>query len=255
MDEYCTLYTLGFEHSYNLKKKCQAIDVQINQVSLLIMKRRGLLFRQTKANEWSVFCKKADLGKFDESDVILLNLYISDPTFLLYTEWETFDPIKMYGLTLPVNGGEKDATKLIVKTNKKQGVGWGFCLAELHLSALRNLNVENILQFKAKEAFWEYLFISRCNQLPDKTNLKIKEDSNQLLFGTFDCVDFLGTRALRVKSTVVVPMCECYSYVFKLIEDKDSVTTNTILSELPCPKPGTFQSEEKNILRQICYIK
>lgn len=255
MDEYRILYTLNFEHSYISSSICKAIDVQVNQASLLLMKRRGLLFRQTKANEWSLFCKKTDLGKFSESDIILLNLYISDPAFLLYTQWDGFNLTKMYGLALPAKERETNATILIKETGKKQGIGYGFCLAELHLSELVSSTGEDILQFKAKAANWEFLFISRSNQLPDEKNLKIKEDTNKLIFGDFDCFDFLGTKALRVKSTAQTPMCECYGYILKLIEEKSGGATITILSELPYPMPGVYQSNEMDTLRQICYIK
>lgn len=63
MDSYRTLYRIKVEHDYFDGKPCTALQCRLTPQGEALARRRGLLFRQTAENEWTVlFNREPDTG-------------------------------------------------------------------------------------------------------------------------------------------------------------------------------------------------
>ena len=102
MSSYSPLYTLSIRHGYFDDSLCRAFSCTPAPSGQELMRRRGLLFRQTDAGSWTVLCDTAGSGPDTGTDVLELDLAITDPQFVLYTLWENFCPTAAYSLALPL---------------------------------------------------------------------------------------------------------------------------------------------------------
>lgn len=102
MSNYRTLYSLTVEHGYFDNGTCRALRCRISPRGADLWRRRGLLFRQSEPNAWTVLYDSDGAGVDTSSDTLLLEMDITDPAFVLYTRWDGFRPTSAYGLELPV---------------------------------------------------------------------------------------------------------------------------------------------------------
>lgn len=64
MDTYRPLYSLRVEHDYYDNLACRALAFRLKASGVDLCRRRGLLFRQTAVNEWTLLydCDSAGVG-------------------------------------------------------------------------------------------------------------------------------------------------------------------------------------------------
>lgn len=262
--KYSTLYRLKIEHEYYINKVCRSIDVRPTPSTLDLLRRRGLVFRQTEENEWCLLgdCDKASL--FIEENEFLFDMYLLDPLFVYYTQWEDLKLNFLYDLTLPIlkNGNFIDNVRL---NDNKRKVGSGFCLASLrfnrsYLGEMPDNIFDNILKFQAKEVLWEYVFINRSNYdllLGMPMGLKLVEQNGIIDFSFVDGNLYI----YRFKSSKPIKISECYDCQISLINED---TKKELLNDIPFPTPGKFMNlniESANkgetdidTIQQVCYL-
>ena len=118
-------------------------------------------------DEWTILYDDAGAGVDTLSDVLALELVMADPAFVLYTQWNGFQPSSAYRLELPVGQETLEATGAIVEQSANRQIGKGFCTVLLRLteevfsSAKAGTPETACLQFHVPEYRWEYLFVSR----------------------------------------------------------------------------------------------
>ena len=115
MGTYRPLYNIRIEHEYFDGNICRAMQCRISPSGQALCHRRGLLFRQTGTNEWTILYDDAGAGVDTLSDVLALELVMADPAFVLYTQWNGFQPSSAYRLELPVGQETLEATGAIVE--------------------------------------------------------------------------------------------------------------------------------------------
>ena len=98
MGTYRPLYNIRIEHEYFDGNICRAMQCRISPSGQALCHRRGLLFRQTGTNEWTILYDDAGAGVDTLSDVLALELVMADPAFVLYTQWNGFQPSSAYRL-------------------------------------------------------------------------------------------------------------------------------------------------------------
>ena len=86
MSNYRTLYSLTVEHGYFDNGTCRALRCRISPRGADLWRRRGLLFRQSGPNAWTVLYDSDGAGVDTSSDTLLLEMDITDPAFVLYTQ-------------------------------------------------------------------------------------------------------------------------------------------------------------------------
>lgn len=249
MEKYSIIYSLRFEHTYNSGKICRAIDVRINPLSIDLIKRHGLLFKQTAVNEWSLLCVDGNFNTSTSSDELLLDLFLTDPNFMYYTAWDGFEPHVMYDLALPTTNS--NATEVIVKNNNEYRLSSSFCTAKLSLNKSTGNALVNTLQFVSKNIYWEYRFIFRNNRDVDFDKLVLCLDTEEDMFDKFKKIN--NPHEIKTKSKKVLELKEKYGKTLslKLIEGE----TKKIMKEyVPFPQIGAFANKEKDTILQICYI-
>ena len=134
MSNYRTLYSLTVEHGYFDNGTCRALRCRISPRGADLWRRRGLLFRQSEPNAWTVLYDSDGAGVDTSSDTLLLEMDITDPAFVLYTQWDGFRPTSAYGLELPAVSGTVEAAQSIRETAPKRGIGEGFCTVRIRLT-------------------------------------------------------------------------------------------------------------------------
>lgn len=134
MESYQTLYRLRVQHDYFEGRSCDAVGCRLSPQGVELARQRNLLLRQTAADEWAVIydCNGAEFSA--EGDILTLELYLADYHFMLYTQWQDFCPSDAYELELPGTEVEMDATKAIRPSEKRRGIGSGFCSVSLRLT-------------------------------------------------------------------------------------------------------------------------
>lgn len=176
--------------------------------------RRGLLFRQTGTNEWTILYDDAGAGVDTLSDVLALELVMADPAFVLYTQWNGFQPSSAYRLELPVGQETLEATGAIVEQSANRQIGKGFCTVLLRLteevfsSAKAGTPETACLQFHVPEYRWEYLFVSRGGEKFSPEKLRLEECGGKLTFGPFEAAAEYGREVLRTVSLERIPLAE-----------------------------------------------
>ncbi len=106
MEGYNRLYRMTVRHEYFGESPCPSLKLRISPGSEALMHRRGMMVREETAGSWSLFfTEEPDT----DTDVLYMDLCITDPAFVLYTDWSGFRPADSYELQLPESGGELDA--------------------------------------------------------------------------------------------------------------------------------------------------
>lgn len=249
MNEYRPIYSLSIEHDYYMDKACRSIDIRVSPPGVELMRRRGLLFRQMAINEWAILSGKTNASMDTDIDVLTFDMYLSDPTFVLFTEWQAFEPQKAYSLHLPMASPET-----VFEISGKRGIGSGFCRAQLHFT--KEMSTHDTLVFHAKKQYWEYFFVARNEHLGNGGRLTLKEAKGELAFSTFEPVELLGRKAWRTISAEPVALRERYGYSLSLFEEMPDAACSHIvrMKNLPHPVAGSHLGGQDGFLRQICYF-
>lgn len=250
MEKYSIIYSLKFEHTYNSGKICRAIDVNVNPLSIEVIRRHGIIFKQTDVNEWSLLCIDGNFNASTSSDVLLLDLFLTDPNFMYYTAWDDFEPHVMYDLILPTDKG--NATEVIVKNKKERKLSSSFCTAKLSLNKLTGNRLVNTLQFISKNVYWEYRFIfrdSRGAEL-DLEKFILCKSTNEDLFSNFVKTD--NIYEMKTISKDKLELKEKYE-TFLSLKFKEGEVRIIRMKYVPLPQIGAFLSPQDTII-QICYL-
>ncbi len=255
MSSYCPLYTLSFRHRYFADGLCRAFSCIPAPSGQELLHRRGLLFRQSDAGSWTVLCDAAGSGPDTGSDVLELDLSVTDPQFVLYTMWENFRPASAYSLALPLpEGGTADAVKAIAESAAARQIGRGFCSVSLRLTERMWLDALDghpqgcTLLFSAKECRWEYLLDLRKVTAGMPGVFMLEERSGRLTFPPFARTED-GT--FRTVSEEAVPMRACYDVDLKLTcGAQGSDRRQTLMRHVPPPEPGAYLDSEPGLLRR-----
>lgn len=263
MGKYSPLYCLRLEHDYYVDKRCRSIHVQVNSSSVDLLRRRGLIFKQTGVNEWCVL--STCLGQpYVGEDVLLLDLYLSDPAFAYYTEWKDYSPAKMYNLNLP--NANSEFTAIVNGETKKLDIGSKFCTAKLKLNndQFKGKTVENTLKFHSKKAHWEYVLIPRGEHLQPDKELTIVEKAGKIQFSKPAKKMYGNREAWFVKSEEALPLFDYYHYNLSVVT---VATPPEVLITLPYPVPGRFLKSKAELMeeagspprtamiREVCYYE
>lgn len=261
MSSYSPLYTLSIRHGYCDDGLCRAFSCTPAPSGQEIMRRRGLLFRQADAGSWSVLCDTVGSGPDTETDVLELDLAITDPQFVLYTLWDNFRPTAAYTLVLPLpEGGAKDGTKAITESDTARQIGRGFCSVSIRLTeemwqdALKGHPQGCTLLFAPKACRWEYLLETHTDGMYSTEDLLIEEYGGKLTFPPPEPVTEYGRRMLRTVSSETVPMHERYAYRLKLTAGGNTSRRRVLLKSLPLPQAGAYLDAAPRLLRQVCRL-
>lgn len=263
MGTYRPLYNIRIEHEYFNGNICRAVQCRLSSAGQMLCRRRSLLFRQTGTNEWTILYDDAGAGVDTLSDVLALELIMTDPDFVLYTRWNGFQPSSAYLLELPSGQETPEATDAIVEQSDKRQIGTGFCTVRLHLtegmfSAAKAGTPETVrLQFRVPEYRWEYLFVPRSGEHIPPEKLRLEEYSGKLTFGPFNTVTEYDREMLSTISLDKIPLREQYAYRLRLISvagEGGHRPGQVLLHQVTPPKPGVFLSKDPEFLRQLCYF-
>lgn len=260
MSNYRTLYSLTVEHGYFDNGTCRALRCRISPRGADLWRRRGLLFRQSGPNAWTVLYDSDGAGVDTSSDTLLLEMDITDPAFVLYTRWDGFRPTSAYGLELPAVSGTVEAAQSIRETAPKRGIGEGFCTVRIRLTdglfrAAQDGTPESCtLVFHAPEHRWEYLLETHTDGTYGTEDLLIEEYGGKLTFPPPEPVTEYGRRMLRTVSSETVPMHERYAYRLKLTAGGNTSRRRVLLKSLPLPQAGAYLDAAPGLLRQVCRL-
>jgi len=255
MGDYHILYRIKVVHDYFGNRPCTALQCRPTPQGWAPARRRGLLFRQTAEDEWTLFSYAAPA----EGDVLTMDLSLADPAFPLYTAWEGFRPSAAYVLELPASAGTIEAAVAIRQADRKRGIGSGFCTVALRLTkemqelAEAGTPQQALLHFPAPSARWEYLFVPRPASGMDASRLVLEDTAGTVEFSAFTVQSAYGREAYRTVSESPVPMRETYGCSLRLAERGEGKRRRVFLPCVDPPQPGRLLSEEKGILRQVCY--
>lgn len=258
MDNYHSIYRLKIEHEYFRENICHAIS--ITPLGLRLMKRRGILFRQTAVNEWDMVCDSSKIGASILTEVLTFGVSISDPAFILYTNWTEFNPSSSYRLELPAT--TTDAVAAIKQARGKRMINSSFCTIELQFTENMLKEIQSgkfqtdILRFYPKAAKWEYLFIPRNGKENSGRKFILKESDDKIIFSDPQAVEILGKKALRFLSDDKITIKEYYNYrinFLEMIPDSTQVK-KTLMKDIPYPKPGNFLNMQTDVIQHICYF-
>lgn len=263
MESYRPLYRISATHEYFERKPCTALQCSLSPQGRLLARQRGLLFRQSAVNEWEVLYDTAGAGVDTANDVLELELRITDPDFVFYTEWKNFCPSAAYMLELPLTTEENDATALIRLSDGKRKVGSPLCTIHLHLTeklieaAQKKTPEVCRLLFHTPKLYWEYIFLPRNDDgsIP-AGELQLEDTTGQITFRKLYKIQAYGREAWRATSTDAIPVRSTYECRLRLVVEgskKDS-PKRILLRQVESPVPGKFQSNRVNSLRQICYF-
>lgn len=260
MESYRTLYRIAVEHSYFNGGACSALQCSLAPQGTSVARQRGLLFRQAAANAWEVIFDSLGAGPDRECDVLALEIRIIDPSFALYTEWPNFRPAVVHLLYLPVADEIVDVDAAICHSDKKFKIGMPFCTIHLRLTkelleaATAGKPKQALLRFYAPEAKWEYLFLPRSETSTFLGRLSLEDTTEKLKFIPFEPCDVYGKIGWRTVSLKNIPMRMAYESRLRLVaQNGDKQQKCILLSLVPPPEPGRFQSEQIGMIRHVCY--
>lgn len=258
MESYCKLYQITVKHEYFGDRPCPSLKLCLSHESEALMYRRGMLFRETGTGSWSLLFREEPDTKHD---VLHLELSVADPMFALYTDWPGFKPSDHYELRLPVSEELTDATSAIQHTDKKRGIGSGFCSIVLQLNeqlvqtARSGKPEEAVLQFHAPKKRWEYLFIPQGDEEFDGKQLRLEDATGSNKFSPFTPSEAYGRKAWRTVSESPIPMRDTYGCRLRLAAMLNNGKQKRILlSHIEPPQPGRYTSKDKEMLRQVNYF-
>lgn len=258
MESYLRLYRITVRHDYFGDSPCPSPRLRLSSEGEVLMHRRGMMFRKEAAGTWSLFfTEEPDTDK----DVLLLDLSISDPMFVLYTDWSGFRPTDSYELRLPASDEQFDATIAIAHTDRKRSIGSGFCTVALRLTeemvqaARSGKPEEAVLQFHAPKKRWEYLFFPQTEESIDGKQLLLEDTTGSVTFRPFTRCKAYGREAWRTVSENLVAMRVSYGCRLRLTALRgNGKQKHILLSHVEPPQPERYASKDKEMLRQVCYF-
>ena len=261
MENYQILYRIAVTHSYFGGDICMALAYKLNMQSILLVRRRGLLFRQIAANEWMVLYNSMGEGLDTEHDVLELEMSITDPAFTFYTKWEGFRPMGSYELQLPAAEEQIDAVSAIVLSDEKRKVRTSICTVRLQLTkemleaAKMKKPMSVTLRFFAPSVQWEYLFIPRGDNGIPGEQLLLEDTTGSLEFSAFEPFEMEGRTVWRTLSRDLISMKFANENHLRLVvQTGDSRQQKRILiARVEPPVPGRFNSGRPGVMRQIYY--
>lgn len=256
MDSYRTLYRIKVEHDYFDGKPCTALQCHLTPQGEALARRRGLLFRQTAENEWTVlFNREPDTGL----DTLILALSIADTSFPLYTAWDDFRPSADYELELPQKTETLEAVTAIHASGRKRTIGSGFCTLHLRMTdemlqvANAGTPMQTVLHFHAPKMRWEYLFIPRNSEKLSASKIRLEEVAGKIEFTAFKECEAYGRKAWYSRSKGEIPMRLSYTCRLRVTAQEEGKPKRVLLPQVPPPETGTYMDTPKGILRQVCY--
>lgn len=262
MSNYRPLYSIRIEHEYFLGGICRALQCTVLPTGQELMSRRGLLFRQMAQNEWTILYDADGAGVDTASDAIAFGMSISDPAFVLYTEWPTFNPNAVYCLDLPAETEVVNGVEAIASTNAKSKIGTPLCTINVRLTDDVWQTAENgtpkttVIMFKAPERYWEYVLIKQnSNRDIPLERLSLTTDKELITFKAFERTSEFGRESFRTVSEKAVPMRERYDFRLNLVATPEGSNRQkqVLLRNVEHPMPGRFKSDADK-LRQVCYF-
>lgn len=258
MESYQKLYSLRVQHDYFEGKPCTAIGCRLTPQGVELARQRNLLFRQTAADEWTVFYDANGTGFNGNDGILSLELYLADPNFALYTEWKDFCPSDAYELELPVTETETNAANVILPSDKRRKIGSGFCSVSLHLANAMQLVSDGnepgqaVLHFRSQRVQWEYIFFQRNGNSIPETKLKLEDANKQIEFPDLKPIVTYGRKGMSVTTKEAIPMRAAYGSKLRLVLQEESKPKRIVLANIESPIPGRFATK-KGLIRQICY--
>lgn len=257
MESYRILYRIRIQHDYFNGQPCGSLQCRLTDSGEALAYRRGLLFRKTAPDEWVLlFSQEPDTGK----DELLLNLFIQDSKFAIYTAWNGWNPSAAYELKLPASSETVEAATAIQPTGKRRAIGSGFCTLFLRLTdeiveaAKEGRPMQTVLHFEAAAAQWEYLFFHNAKEPLPPGQLQLEDRTGQLKFTAFEEQEIWGRKAWVTRTESSIRMCADYPYRPRLTLYNQGTQKRVLQPEVPPPEPGQFLDVSKGILRQICHF-
>ena len=255
MENYRILYRIRNEHDYFDSKKCSAVQCFLTPQGQDLLQRRGMIFRQTDVNEWTLLYNSEPDA---DNDILNFNLSLTDPNFFSYTEWKEFSPSAVYSLDLPYSKKMLDAATVIRKTENPRRIGQGFCVVTLKLtekmlkSAASGKPITSVIHFCALSVKWEYVFIPRVDDVVSG-NLSLDDDADILKFSSFKKCEIYGKSAWQTETAKPVPMRYAYSCKLRLMAHENGKQARILLSKVDPPVIGQYRDAPGDVLRQIYY--
>lgn len=261
MGKFITLISLKIAHSYY---HCTSPDKNFNlsptPETKQLARRRGILpLHGTDGFQWMI---ADDCAGFINGDTLELSLINTDSNFLRITKMEGYHPQSFYLLTL---GSEREVnipTTLKVTNERK----WQPELCRLSIPLTDSLlqeakadkPMEYTLRFQSMAYRWEYLFIVRNKPSQPLQNILLEESKNRIVFENTEKLENhpFGNEVWRTTSAAPVSTLEHPEYTLTLSEVlTEHPQKKRIVSRfIPCPQPGQYQTDEPDVIRQICYL-
>ncbi len=263
MGTYERLYSLRILHDYFDGAVCRAVRCRPTASGAELMRRRGLLFKRTVDNEWTILYDPSGAGPEIGVDRVSFELRLAEPDFVLCTHWPTFRPDAAYRLHLPSGGGDLEAIEAIVPSEERRMIGSGFCDATLALTeetigaARAGTPPCCTLRFHAPAYRWEYLFLPESEPAPDRETLCLEAVNGKIpyRFSAFEQVRAFDRAVYRTTSEEAIPLRERYDFRLRLNSSTGADRPKrTILRDVPPPIPARHRSCGPEFIRQICCL-
>jgi|GEM_PF-1802756 len=244
-----TLFKIRVLHDYFLDGYCRALSFTPTSASMLLMRRRGLLFRQNSLSEWSVLCETGLTGFSEPEDELVFEVRFLDRNFAYYTKMEAYDVESDY--TLSAFCGGVDVMDSLKKEAGKKRDGIFFSCHVLLTDVLLEMakaGDENMVEllFQSKSYYWEYFFLLGENGKKGDS-FKLVESDGRLSFEGAVMVPFPWNSqimALKVVSLQPIGLRERYDYRLSLLEFKQNSPSRgrVWMRNVECPVPGRYVS-------------
>lgn len=213
METYSIWLMWRLEHQYYGKGICKGVELVPDEFSRMLIWKRGGIWKRLAGNVWGIVGVGAP--RWDDEDNVKVNVNITVPFFYYCTEKEDI----------------QEKLEVI-----PAGMKWG---------------EEVIIEYRARQFFWEYILIGRGKR--ETGNLTLEEINGLLEFENTGETEIYGQRAFRIISKTAVGMKELYAYNIRLIEQR-TLGKQILCREVGFPQPGVFKDVPEGFIRQVVYF-
>lgn len=260
MGQFITCINIKVEHGYyaNVPRN---FHIQPTRNTVELMRRRGMLLRPTESGwQWIMVQENAGFLDGDEFEFSFLPM---DANFVWVTRLCSYDPQSFYRLVL--TGGKQviDVAAALApqEERKTQSEFCRLCIRptqEMIRLAKDGIPQEYVLQFRVAAYRWEYLFVIRNPDFYVSQHLVLEEARGRIAFEKMQKLENspFGEYVWRTVSTKPIECERSPDYKIELSDVISDIPLKkrTLNRFVPFPQPGVYLSDQRDCIRQVCYV-